>query len=192
MHVVVARLFLVPSGRAVGRGRFTIVISFLPRNSCANHPASCAADCPHNLEPLGLLVRQALPIRVERLDGDCVATAKMHLCPETATRIAKISNACPLRERVTSDVNPGNLNRGIYQKALIRSAFQGVYNQRGLFVFGQSSSMTGETMYIASGMPKERAAYHGKLWGHSCFVTKATREEGTSRLQTRGHWTCKR
>jgi hypothetical protein len=114
-----------------------------------------------------LLLRQALSISAERLDRDCVATAKMHLRPETAPRIAKISNACPLNKWVTSYVNPGNLNLGIYEKALIRSAFHGVYNQRDLFVFGQSSSMTGEIICIASGMPKERAAYHGKLWGHS-------------------------
>jgi hypothetical protein len=127
MQLVVARLFLVPCGRGVGRGRFTILISFLPRNSCANHPASCTANCPHNLKPFGWLLRQALPISTERLDGDCVATAKMHLRPETAPRVAKISNACPLHEWVTSDVNPRNLNPGIYEKALIRSAFHGVY-----------------------------------------------------------------
>jgi hypothetical protein len=128
MQLVVARLFLVPRGRGVGRGRFTILISFLPRNSCANHPASCTANCPHNLKPFGWLLRQALPISTERLDGDCVATAKMHLRPETAPRVAKISNACPLHEWITSDVNPRNLNPGIYEKALIRSAFHGVYN----------------------------------------------------------------
>jgi hypothetical protein len=109
-----------------------------------------------------LLLRQALPIRTERLDGDCVATPNMHLRPETAPRIAKISDACPLHEWVTGDVNPGNLNPGIYEKALICSAFHGVYNQQGLFVFGQSPSMTCEIICIASGMPKERGANHGK------------------------------
>lgn len=167
VQVVVARLFLVSRGRAVGQGRFTILISFMPSNSCANHPASCTADCPHNLKPFGLLLRQALPISAERLDGDCVATPKMHLRPETAPGIAKISNPCRLHEWVTSDVNPGNLNPGIYEKALIRSAFHGVYKQRGLLVFGQSSSLTGEIICIAGGMPKERAANQGKLWGHS-------------------------
>jgi hypothetical protein len=167
MQVVGARLFLAPRGRAVGRGRFTILVSFLPGNSCANHPASRTADCPHDLKPFGLLLRQTLPISAERLDGDCVATPEMHLRSETAPRIAKISNACPLQEWVTSYVHPGNLNPGIYEKTLIRSPFHGVYNQRGLFVFGQSSSMTGEINCIASGMPKERAANHEKLLGHS-------------------------
>jgi len=166
VQVVAASLFLLPRGRAVDRGRSTILISFLPGNSCANHPASCAANCPHDLKPFGLLLRQALPIGAERLDGDCVATPKMRLRAETAPRIAKISNAGPLHEWVTSDVNPGNLNPGIYEKALICSAFHGVYNQQGLFVFGQSPSMTGEIIYIASGMPKERAANHGKQLGH--------------------------
>jgi hypothetical protein len=114
-----------------------------------------------------LLLRQTLPIRAERLDGDCVATPKMHLRPETAPRIAKISNACPLQEWAAGDVNPGNLNPGIYEIALTRSAFHGLSNQRGLFVFGQSSSMTCEIICIASGMPKERPASHGKLSGHS-------------------------
>ena len=167
VQVVVARLFLVSRRRPVGRGRFTILISFLPRNSRANHPASCTANCPHYLKPFGLLLRQTLPIRTERLDGDCAATAKVHLRPETAPRVAKIPNACPLQEWVTSDVNPGNLNPGIYEKALIRSAFHGVYNQRGLFVFRQSSSMTGEIICIASGIPKESAANLRELLGHS-------------------------
>jgi hypothetical protein len=148
------------------RGR-SEAISFLPRNSCANHPASCTTDCPHNLKPFGLLLRQALALSAERLDGDCVPTAKMHLRPETAPGIAKISNACPLHEWVTSDVNSGDLNLGIYEKALTRSAFHGVYNQWGLFVFGQSSSMIGENICIASAIPKESAANHGKLFGHS-------------------------
>lgn len=160
MQVVAARLFLLSRGRAVGRARFTILISFLPRNSGANHPARCTADCPHDLKPFGLLLRQALPIRAERLDGDCVAPPKMRVRPETAPRVAKISNACPLHEWVPSDVNPGNLNLGIYEKALICSAIHGVYDQRGLFVLGQSSSMTGEVICIATSMPKARAANH--------------------------------
>ena len=165
MQVVVARLFLLLRGRAVGRGRFTILISFLPRNSCANHPASCTADCPHDLKPFGLLLRQALSLSAERLDGDCVATPKMHLRPETAPRIAKISNACPLQEWVTSDVNPGNFNLGINEKALIRSAFHGVYNQRGLFVFGQSSSMTGENIILQVAYQKRVLRTMEDYWG---------------------------
>jgi hypothetical protein len=165
MQVVVARLFRGPPGRALGRGRFTFLISSMPRNSCAHRPAGCAADCPDNLKQFGLLLWQALPIRAEGLDGDCVAAAKRHLRPESATGFVKVSNICSLHEWIADGVDSGNLNLGIYEKALIRSALAGRYIHWDLFVFGQEAPFLVASVF-ASGMPKERVASHRKQMAH--------------------------